>query len=47
MLENEIIGKDVEDEDDMLDDEEGMEAKGGEDDVKQKEKDKAAALAAK
>ena len=46
MLENEIIGKDAEDEDDILDDQ----SKDGEnqvDDAKQKEKDKAAALAAK
>lgn len=46
MLENEIIGKDAEDDDDLLDDQ----SKDGEnpvDDQKQKEKDKAAALAAK
>lgn len=46
MLENEIIGKDAEDDDDLLDDQ----SKDGEnpvDDQKQKEKDKAAALALK
>jgi len=46
MLENEIIGKDAENEEDFLDDQ----SKDGEnavDNEKQKEKDKAAALAAK
>lgn len=46
MLENEIIGKDAEDDDDLLDDQ-SKDGDNAVDDQKQKEKDKAAALAAK
>jgi hypothetical protein len=46
MLENEIIGKDAENEEDFLDDQ-SKDGDNAVDNEKQKEKDKAAALAAK